>query len=149
MNSSLQELQDAIVERLKEHEELKVYTLLAMHPINCSYILDTLIKSQNGLAIVVDPPLPLKVRGDCPGPIFEILRVCIRIVHKIFTAGLTMSPICVAEEVSRHLHFWSPVINSWNTTLKLSPNNPWVFSNAFPKSKTNVLEMEFQITAHL
>lgn len=121
MPSSLNALQDAIVEKLLIYPELNKFRILKENSLNAN---DSTI-SANTTSIVVKIPFPTTASSAYGNFNFSQIAISIEINSPRLSAGNIYSPLEIAEFISKTLHSWQATSSYGQSTLSINPQSPW------------------------
>lgn len=108
MSSTLEDIQDAVAEQLKQRafiadREIRVFDRKASE---LESEIDWLIGEGVGIAVFVPYPFPEKLNPDNPNLSCEKISVQVRVVEKVGTNETGISALRLAEYILRAMHWW-------------------------------------------
>ncbi len=121
MQSTINALQDAVVEKLLTCRELNKYRILKEECLNAN---EPSI-SGNTSTIVVKIPFPTTASSAYGNFNFSQIAISIEINSPRLSAGNIYSPLVIAEYISKTLHSWQATTSYGQCSLCINPQSPW------------------------
>jgi len=125
MTELLNPLQEAIIQRLCDRQELVGVPVLARQPANLDRCIAESAQSGAGVHIIVLQPLPRKVTPVTAGPVFEDILVTVRVTENAVVNNTGLSALGLAELIAKWLHLWQPTVTGISSALELQNTDPW------------------------
>ena len=98
---------------------------------------------ENGLSVIVLPPMPQKIAKGFSGFAVEELLVRIRVTQNLGIESTKMSAIALAEQLSRELNGKAVRTPFWSGVLMLPKQHPWSEQADGEKSGQYSIEIRF------
>jgi hypothetical protein len=143
----LENLQDAIENRLIELNELRSVPILTYKQSDLASVIGASVKSGIGTVILLMPPVPGNVQEHVVGPVFNSITIEVKIIENVSSGKYAGSLLFLAEVVMRHLHMWNPNVADVNYQMELAPGPN--SCKAYMENDTNYFSANFVMPCHL
>ncbi|MDR0340386.1 MAG: hypothetical protein LBH53_02380 [Puniceicoccales bacterium] len=149
MESALENLQEGVCERLRNHGDLAGLEVLNYRSSDLASALRVYAQESLGICVVVLPPLPLRFRGGSPRPCDVSVELQVRVVEDIGANRGHRRALEVAECIHKILA--GAALSQGNLSHGLLPagERPWTITENFPESTRLEIELRFLAQAFL
>lgn len=145
MTNFLEQLQENIEGYLNSHKSFRSIPVIRHQQSNFESCLSELVHSGMGICIVVLNPIPLRIIPGKERVTFEEILLRIQVIENACINMSNVSSLSVAEEISRCLHHYHPMLKNWLGWLALSEKLPWKEIKDEQKNSRYILEINFQV----
>ncbi|MDR0351772.1 MAG: hypothetical protein LBH49_04010 [Puniceicoccales bacterium] len=136
----LEKIQDYLVSLIEKNTEFRGIPIFTHKQSNIESIIANAVREGIGVAILVIPPVPIKIDKNAPGPVFEIIDIQLKVIENIYTNNSGKSSINIAEKITSLLHLAKAEVEHWHGYITCSDTSPWVSEMG---DQTNLITLNF------
>ncbi|MDR2735757.1 MAG: hypothetical protein LBB20_02890 [Puniceicoccales bacterium] len=136
----LEKIQDYLVTLIEKNVELRGVPIFTHRQSNVESIITNAVREGISVAILVMPPVPIRIDKNVPGPVFETISIQLKIIDNIYTNSSGKSSIAVAEKITALLHLVKIDVEHWQGYITCSETKPWVSE---VENQTNLIILTF------
>ncbi|MDR1458581.1 MAG: hypothetical protein LBI37_03625 [Puniceicoccales bacterium] len=136
----LEKIQGYVVTLIEKSIELPGIPIFTHRQSNIENIIANAVHKGIGVAVLVTPPMPIKIDKNVPGPVFEAINIQIKIIENIYTNNSGKSSIGMAEKITSLIHLAKADVEYWQGYITCSDTKPWISEM---ENQTNLITLNF------
>jgi hypothetical protein len=148
MRSSLETLQEAVAQQLRQHLCLPGAAVLARRASDLESQIEAVIQAAVGLSLIVLDPRPRRVAPSVPGPAFLEIELTVRVIENLLTNDAGAGLLAAAERACQVLHLWPLPEPCGDGALLLAETDPWTTPTGITRGAT-ALDLHFRAAGSL
>jgi hypothetical protein len=142
MSSVLENLQEAVVQQLRQHLCLPGAAVLARRAADLESQIEATVQGALGLSLLVLDPCPRRVAPTAPGPAFLEIALTVRLIENLLINDTGAGLLAAAERACQVLHLWALPAACGDGVLHLAETDPWT-APAGPTRGAVALDLHF------